>query len=686
MKEEQWGLNADPRQEIAVFAENDFDREHLCQAIEAAFPEELRVIPVTISTLDILKQPPKAVVVNKTSLKEASVYFPDSKVIYIRRFISGSNLEQLVHLPGGKKVLIANKPQEIAEETVNDLKAIGINHLNLIPYWPGSGLDTSAYDTVAYAGFRSYCPDHMTQYIDLGYRSMLPSSLAELAKLYNLSTQSIDGVQMQFVKMLVNGVYHTKKANLETHMLKLALEQVCQLSASGILNVDHMGIIRICNKTAEKLLGIPADGMLNQEYQSILYPFQPLLRLLERGEECANEMIYIRKKGVLVTLNYVSIDEQRQTVLNLTPVAILQDTEEKVRSNIHHRGFTAKYSFSDIRGNSQPLRHAVTLASYFSASDTTVLITGESGTGKELFAQSIHRQSARSNEPFVGVNFAAIPENLMESELFGYDEGAFTGAVKGGKQGLFRCAHKGTVFLDEIGDISLSMQSRLLRVLEEREVMPVGSGRMIPVDVRILCATNRSLLQMVKEGSFRSDLYYRLKAFQLVIPPLRERREDIPLLLESLSGLRLPENELQRFMDYDWPGNIRELKSIARQLSLFRRVPDSETEERIIWDEILQTFFGERETSTCRDLPTKISEEDLLILSCAYDMKQEHLSAGRYSLAKQPQIIRWGLTEAKLKTRLTSLRERGYIQVGKTKCGVTLTNRGIQAVLNQKIN
>lgn len=215
----------------------------------------------------------------------------------------------------------------------------------------------------------------------------------------------------------------------------------------------------------------------------------------------------------------------------------------------------AKYHFSDILGHSPAVQKAIRLAQYYSGTDETILIFGESGTGKELFAQSIHNASRRRQSPFVAVNCAAIPDTLIESELFGYEEGAFTGARKGGKQGLFQTADNGTIFLDEIGDIPLSLQSRLLRVLEEREVMPVGSTSVIPIDVRVICATNRNLNEMVRQGTFREDLYYRLKILPLVIPPLRERVEDIPELLHSMAeGARLPAQLEHRLLHYTCPG------------------------------------------------------------------------------------------------------------------------------------
>jgi transcriptional regulator with PAS, ATPase and Fis domain len=211
-------------------------------------------------------------------------------------------------------------------------------------------------------------------------------------------------------------------------------------------------------------------------------------------------------------------------------------------------------------------------AQMIAPSDISILIRGESGTGKELFAHSIHQLSERSGQPFIKVNCAAIPEQLLESELFGYEEGAFTGAKKGGKKGKFQLAHKGTLFLDEIGDMPLNMQAKLLRALQEGEVEAVGSTRIQHVDVRIIAATNRPLEKMMEEKRFRSDLYYRINVVPFQIPPLRERKEDIENLAAFFlgkstksSGKRIQgfENEvIQIFRSYSWPGNLRELENV----------------------------------------------------------------------------------------------------------------------------
>lgn len=259
------------------------------------------------------------------------------------------------------------------------------------------------------------------------------------------------------------------------------------------------------------------------------------------------------------------------------------DVTRSSASNRHSASrHQARYHFDQLIGTSPAIRRCRRLAEQYASVDATVLITGESGTGKELFAQAIHNVSRRGRGPFVAINCAALPEQLLESELFGYDEGAFTGSRKGGKLGLFEIANTGTIFLDEIGDMPISLQTRLLRVLQEREVVHIGGSEPIPIDVRIVAATNRELAKDAASGRFRNDLYYRLNVCHLDLPALRERREDIldlALMLLDRARKRLDTHTslassdalsplIPRLVRYDWPGNIREMENLMERLAV----------------------------------------------------------------------------------------------------------------------
>ena len=257
-------------------------------------------------------------------------------------------------------------------------------------------------------------------------------------------------------------------------------------------------------------------------------------------------------------------------------VTQIQQVEIQIRKKMTDKGLNAHYHFNDIIHESPEIDYVIEKAKKFASVSSNILIEGETGTGKELFAQSIHNASTRCNGPFVAVNCAALPENLLESELFGYEPGAFSGASKNGKAGLFELAHKGTIFLDEIGEIPTALQAKLLRVLQEKEIRRIGSSRLQPVDVRVISATNINIEEKIREGRFRADLYYRLNLLDITIPPLRERSGDIQEMVDFYltrfaceMGKPIPklsQESAQCLINYQWPGNVRELRNICERL------------------------------------------------------------------------------------------------------------------------
>ena len=338
--------------------------------------------------------------------------------------------------------------------------------------------------------------------------------------------------------------------------------------------------------------------------------------------------------------------------------AALKKELEFYKSELSKR-LVAKYAFDHIVGASEGLERVKALARKVARSDTTILVEGESGTGKELFAHSIHVESPRALGPFVKVNCAAIPETLFESELFGYKPGAFTGAQKHGKKGRFGLADGGTLFLDEVSELPAGMQVKLLRVLQEREIEPVGAVEPEPIDVRIIAATNKDLEALMKAGAFRQDLYYRLNVVKLDVPPLRERREDIPLVAESL--LRQLEKETgvpveglapdaaEVLQAYPWPGNVRELRNVLEQ-SLYVK-SGNVIERRDLPRAIVAAAAGSRsaeETRTLRFLLRQTEEE--LIRTALHEAKGDKLAAAsRLGISKSSmyaKIEQYGIETA----------------------------------------
>jgi PAS domain S-box-containing protein len=355
------------------------------------------------------------------------------------------------------------------------------------------------------------------------------------------------------------------------------LKAMLEYAYEGIIAINSEGKVTIFNPVAQSVTGIRQEEALGSPADQVI-PLISFTDILQSGSQDIGEIVDFGHSKVMV--NRIPIRVGGKVV---GAVAIFQDVtkiqsmEERIRREIYSQGHVAKFGFGDIYGSSPSLMEAINVARQYARVDSTVLIHGETGVGKELFAQSIHTAGNRSSGPFVAVNCAALPEALLESELFGYVEGAFTGARRKGKPGLFELAHRGTIFLDEISEIPLSLQGRLLRVLQEREVIRLGHDRVIPVDVRVLCATNRDLHRLVEDGNFRKDLYWRLNVLSLFIPPLRERRDDIvPLMYDFLGvpsagghhGIAFSGDALSFLTQYPWPGNVRELRNLCERLTV----------------------------------------------------------------------------------------------------------------------
>lgn len=368
------------------------------------------------------------------------------------------------------------------------------------------------------------------------------------------------------------------------------LNAVINVSEEGIIFLNEDGKIETINPAAERIFGVKENEVIRKNFEGVKsYSLSNLLK---------QKRIYTSKgnfslQNMIITHEPLIVGNERiGTVVTCREFSKIQRMENEIRRELQAKGLFARFSLYDIKHNCEKMKNVIRLARQYATTNSTVLIIGESGTGKELFAQGIHNASGRKEGPFVAVNCAALPENLIESELFGYTEGAFTGANKGGRQGYFELAHKGTIFLDEIGEIPPHIQTRLLRVLQEKEVMRVGSDRITPIDIRIIAATNRKLWNLVKEGQFRSDLYFRLSVLHLEIPPLVQRKEDIPILvnyfLEKMGSNyvfnQFSEELRQFFLSYDWPGNIRQLENIIERLHL---IVKTEKDESLFIKEVL---------------------------------------------------------------------------------------------------
>ncbi len=400
------------------------------------------------------------------------------------------------------------------------------------------------------------------------------------------------------------------------------LQTILDTSFYGIAVVNRDGIITMVNRATEEFLGMDRSEMIgkhvtevieNTRLHIVVKTGKPEVGWVQRlkGRDIIAERIPIIEDGQVVgaigKIIFKDISElealMKQVELLENKVAYYEKELDAVRS--------VKYSFSSIIGKSSQIQELKKLALKYARTDANILLIGESGTGKDLFAQAIHNASPRCRNKFIHVNCAAIPRELLESELFGYEKGAFTGALKDGKPGKFELANGGTIFLDEIGDMPLEMQAKLLKVIETKEVERVGSTKSIKVDIRIISATNKDVRRLIEEGRFREDLFYRLNVVSLNLPPLRERREDIDLLIDHFLReicekygkdlIKIDEKVREIFMRYHWPGNVRELMNVLERMII-------STDKRVLTVEDVPSYIRNELTEERQEKVAGLSE------------------------------------------------------------------------------
>lgn len=425
----------------------------------------------------------------------------------------------------------------------------------------------------------------------------------------------------------VNNMLQVCKKQKEIEMSERLYSTIVNSVSDGLLMLDKDGMVIFINSIGAKILNINAKEAVGK-YIGSLVEFKPVvIQVLETGQGYTDREFVIKTKRGMLHFVKTAVPLKDDNG-NLQGVVDVFREIKKVRKLVNQMvGATASFTFDDIMGQSTAIRESIRLGKIAANSFSNVLIQGESGTGKELIAQSIHKCSFRSEGPFVAINCGALPRNLVESELFGYEDGAFTGAKHGGRPGKFELAHGGTIFLDEIGDMPLDIQVRLLRVLQEKRIIRVGGQQYIDIDVRIIAATNKDIAQEVQDGNFRLDLYYRLNVLPIIVPPLREREKDILLLAEFFLEKickqanitkKFSSTVLKAFMNYEWPGNVRELENvIERAVNL--------CDKDVIGVEFLPRVFGEKKI-VCQEPQFNLREIERKTIVTTLEKTQGNMS------------------------------------------------------------
>ncbi|MDO5549978.1 MAG: sigma 54-interacting transcriptional regulator [Lachnospiraceae bacterium] len=657
------------------------------------------------------------------SAEEVARHVPmDCQTMAVEVSFRWAELRKLKEIPTGSKVLFVNMTQTMAREAIAQLNQFGINHIQMIPFYPGAVLEEEVSIAVTPDEMR-YVPESIETKINLGQRPCTSGMMIEIALRLGLEKLLETEKFQSYFQAIATSNYSFDQMFSRSIRLESQFHILMGILDDGIIGVNEKGEIFACNKRAEEITKVSASLIIGRRCDEV-FSYLPFLTCLMEKKPVPAKINRIN--GINVSVEVVPVLRQGECIGAFARLQKFNEVEvrqNELRSQLLQKGHVAKYSFDDVIGESDAILRTKEVLKRMAASESPVLLIGETGTGKELFAHAVHRASRRKDGPFIAINVAAVPENLLESELFGYEEGAFTGAKKGGRPGLFEFSHKGTLFLDEVEGMSQALQIKLLRVLQEREIMRVGGNRVISIDVRIVAATNESLEQKVEEGSFRRDLYYRLNTLPIVIPPLAERGEDMFRIIdrfrEELGGsfdLTEPVKEFLR--NYSWPGNIRELRNVVEYFiytghehitmedlppTVFRKhgaglrpvtAPLMDREAGAVRNAGKDTVPGNDRVKTSAEdkapawkKPAAESQgsqitgkEDAFwfVLEQLYLASEEQTSIGRERILMKARECHIPISQQEVRNILTELASRGLARVGRGRGGSRLMPAGRQ--------
>lgn len=599
---------------------------------------------------------------------------PEAKLVHSRITFSKEAVNLLRTYPEGTKAMLVNQSQHMALESIAQLYHLGINNIEFFPCYPELR-EVPPVELAFAPGEAELAPPSVKQVVDLGCRKLTANTVCEIAlKLDNPFFLESTKFQ-EYAATLASVDYSLQKMSFANITTENKLEMILNSLEQGIVCIDEKDTVTLISRAARELLDLHRADVLGKPITEIL-PFLPFDELLCAGKPGVPKLIRVRGLNLGVTVTQLRIRDQY-----LGAFALLQRFEEgenrqnMLRLQMISKDHRAKYTFDDIIGDSPAIFKAREIAARMAQNDAYIMLEGESGTGKELFAQAIHNASPRRNGPFIAVNCAALPETLLESELFGYAEGSFTGAKKGGKPGLFEYAHHGTLFLDEIETMSPGLQSKLLRALQEKEIVRIGSSEPIAVDVRVLSSTNEDLGPRVQNGSFRRDLYYRLNVIPVHIPSLWERQEDIFRLLthfQRLMGIRftLTDRAEDALRQHPWKGNVRELRNCVEYLRYMGL-------SQVDYEDLPAQFLGEAPFVAAHPGHALLPREQM-VLRVLGEFTEQGKGLGRQGIVRACAARGTNLTEHEVRLILDALHQRGYLQVAMGRSGTSLSAQGRQ--------
>lgn len=610
---------------------------------------------------------------------------PETQVITPNLTFEKSSFEKICKIDKNETVFVYNLSKSMALETIAIIYRLGVDIPNLIPCYPEIK-SIPPNSIVVTPGEKLHIEAKTCKVIDLEYRIIDLSCIADIAMKLNLEHLIKEDLVKKFMDKVVPTSYITEKLLITQTKLENQFDFLLSAIDDGIIGVSNDGIVQFYSHVAREILSIDGNEMIGKYIGDYIKTLD-FDQIINKEVPYFQKLIKVNNIDINVEIKYTHISVFNGFIIKVAKFHQTEKKQAKLRAQLMSSGNVSKYNFDDIIGCSESIKNTKKIAYKMAQSDSSILIIGESGTGKELFAQSIHSASRRSKGPFVAVNCSTFQEGLLQSELFGYEEGAFTGARKGGKIGLFELANKGTIFLDEIGEMDLNSQATLLRVIQEKQIRRVGSDKVIDVDIRIIAATNRDLKKLVCENKFRKDLFYRLNVLPLTISPLRERNEDVFLIFESFKKnldvkFNLSDDVVEIFKTYNWEGNIRELRNLAEYCSYLGKniievldLPEYMLESIKSKDYCLELL----KKNNMKNIPNlKRDLKDYLFVlektNEAYLLKQRIGRRKLYEYALKEKIF---LTEQQIRSILLELQEFGFVKILSGRGGSVITEKGI---------
>lgn len=582
------------------------------------------------------------------------------KVVVMTRGIEKKYISEIQKIPSDTDVLVVDDSYESTIQVIYELYRLGISNANLIAYDKKNHDNYKDISIAITPNEEPLVPEFIKNVINIGYRKIGYDTFVKIMGIGHINQKLISRNLIAYMDNIIEPNSSFRSNFLNSYLKSELLDKFIFNSKDAILLLDSNYNLVYSNNKFNKIFNIDTDRSeaVTKNNSSIGNKIYDLMeggdfdgKLIEIGGEN-----YTEEKDTLRL-----IDQVIGYSIILRHEKDIRDLELSLKNNLIKKGLYAKYTFNDIIHKSDVMNKCIAVAKKAALTDYNILIEGESGTGKELIAQSIHNFSGRKNMPFVAINCGALPETLLESELFGYEKGSFTGANKSGKLGLFEQANTGTIFLDEIGDISNNLQRQLLRVIQERQIMRIGGNRLISIDVRIIVATNKNLKDEISRGNFRNDLYFRLNVIPVNVPPLKNRKEDILILLQNFLESKysdLSKIEKQNLLNYNWPGNVRELESVSKYYKTLGEFPPH----------IIQN-----QNKVYKNDRTYIS--DSILKTISENTGYNH-GIGRTKLLFELKKTGIAISDPEARKLLEALKAGGYIEINQGRSGCRITDKG----------